>query len=616
MSLTSPTTAAAASEPQPGVSGGLQTLQGLCQQAALESFSREDFLQRLGKTLQRVVAPDVVVRIAPTDSGTWQLDGLLYPASGLSEEFRMALLRHGEVAIQQQTTQLTRIGRPPNVLLVAVPLLGRGTCQEAIAAVFTSPPATADVLIAVLELVVSQLALWDARTGLRNQEDTLETSAAILDLISRLESSADLQCAANRLVQELAMYLDGPTVALLKPERSRLRLLAYTGGHPPDEKLIDLYIAAGDEALIRGEPGIWPASSPTLKHALLTHRQLAQQVGSTSVVTVPLLDETSQPQGVLVLHGSEQLIHPPDGLQFLNASAVPLASCLKVLQRGERSSWVRGIDALLAKLHSNGGRWALLGTLLLGAALAVPYPYRIACECDLQPVARRFVAAPFEGRLESATVVPGDVVAQGQVLAHLDGREIQWEQEGVQAELHRALKERDGHLASAEYGKAEVARLDSERLRLKSELLTHRSERLAITSPIEGIIVSGDLRKTEGAPVKVGQTLFEVAPLDRMTIEIRIPEREIAYVHEGLPVDVTLDAFPGRHWLAVVERLHPRAQLHQEQQVFLAEVELLNEHELLRPGMQGAAKITSAAHPIGWNLFHHAYERLAMWVGF
>ncbi|MCA9079347.1 MAG: efflux RND transporter periplasmic adaptor subunit [Planctomycetaceae bacterium] len=603
-------------KPTPGLESGMQTLQGLCLQAASEVTTREQFLGRLATVLSQVVRPDTVVHCRLNDDGSVALDGLLHPVTGLSEEFRKALSIQGANAIHKRTAYLGRLGRPPAVLLVAVPVHSSDVVKESIAVLFTSPPTTADVLIAVVELVVAQVSLWDARHAARSQDDAAETAAAILDLIARLESAPHLRAAAQQLVGELSQYLDGPEVHLLQYDHERFSLVASHGESIPLEKRRDLLVSAAEEALIRGEAGVWPTAVATQRHALLTHRQLATEAKQEAVVSIPLLDETSRPQGVLVLLGDSTLVDPGDGVAFLRGAAPPLAGCLKTIARAERPAWLQTLDRWGHKLRSRTSMViASLAIVLLGV-MFVPWPYRIACDCEVQPVTRRYIAAPFEGRLESALVEPGDAVTENQVLARLDGREIHWELEGVLADLHRSLKEVDGYQSAGEYGDAEVARLEAERLRLKSELLQHRSERLEITSPISGVIVAGDLRKTEGAPVTVGQTMFEIAPLDEMLVEIQIPESEVRYVTPGMSVRVALDAFPDRVWEGTVQRVYPRAEIRQDQQVFLAELQLSNEYELLRPGMQGRVKITSASHPIGWNLFHHAWEQAGMWAGF
>ena len=113
----------------------------------------------------------------------------------------------------------------------------------------------------------------------------------------------------------------------------------------------------------------------------------------------------------------------------------------------------------------------------------------------------------------------------------------------------------------------------------------------------------------------MGQTLFEIAPLDRMIVEIAVPEPDIAHVAPGLPIQVAMDAYPGRTWQATLERIHPRSEIKDHDHVFIGEIALDNPYALLRPGMQGRAKITAARHPLGWNLFHKPWEQLVIWLG-
>ena len=40
-----------------------------------------------------------------------------------------------------------------------------------------------------------------------------------------------------------------------------------------------------------------------------------------------------------------------------------------------------------------------------------------------------------------------------------------------------------------------------------------------------------------------------------------------------------------------------------------------NPDKILRPGMNGRAKIVTAKHPLVWNLFKRAYEHLVYRIG-
>ena len=255
-------------------------------------------------------------------------------------------------------------------------------------------------------------------------------------------------------------------------------------------------------------------------------------------------------------------------------------------------------------------RAVALAAVVALACLAMPFPYRVSTHCQVQPVTRRFVVAPYDGTLEKCLVAPGDVVRSGDVLARMDEREIQWELAGVKADRARAQKERDAAMAAHKTSSAQLAELEMQRLELKTQLLEYRLANLAVRSPIGGIVVTGDLEKAEGAPLTIGQSLFEIAPLEKMLVEINIPEKNISHVETGMPVTLSLDACPDQTMDGVLQRVHPRAELRDNESVFVADMEVDNPQGELRPGMNGTAKVDTGHRSAGWILFHEPWSRV------
>ena len=288
---------------------------------------------------------------------------------------------------------------------------------------------------------------------------------------------------------------------------------------------------------------------------------------------------------------------------------------MQTLRRGEQGRIGLAYNRLSTLLRQRKGQLVILAGLALLGGLCIPLPYAVRGGCEVHPVSLRYIAAPFDARLLQAEVEPGDEVEAGQLLARLDGEEIRWELSGATAEVDRAAKERDGHLADKEINAAQVSRLEMARMNAKATVLRQRSEQLEIRSPVSGIVISGDLRKAEGAPLTTGKTLFEIAPLEEMVIEIGIPEEDISHVRIGQSVEAVLHALPDRSWSGSIERIHPRSELIDQDYVFIAEVKFTNEHGLLRPGMKGRANIQPDRHPLGWNLFHKAIDQLRFWIG-
>ena len=185
----------------------------------------------------------------------------------------------------------------------------------------------------------------------------------------------------------------------------------------------------------------------------------------------------------------------------------------------------------------------------------------------------------------------------------------------LRAQLSSELKKRDAARARSDHAESQIASLEAERLKQELSLLMHRQENLEVRSPLGGIVVAGDLEQVEGAPLEQGQTLYEVSPLDEMVVEVLVPEEEMRHVERQARVKVWLDAFPTRPLEGVLQRVHPRAEMRNDQSVFVAEVRLENKLGLLRPGMNGRARVRGAWRPIAWNLFHRAWEKLLVKMG-
>ena len=99
-----------------------------------------------------------------------------------------------------------------------------------------------------------------------------------------------------------------------------------------------------------------------------------------------------------------------------------------------------------------------------------------------------------------------------------------------------------------------------------------------------------------------------------MVAEIRIPESEIRFVKPDSRVTIKLNAYPFRTFVGTVRNIHTRSEIVDDKNVFVAEVIMENGEFQLRPGMQGTAKIKSGTYPLGWNLFHNAWEKARYWL--
>ena len=170
-------------------------------------------------------------------------------------------------------------------------------------------------------------------------------------------------------------------------------------------------------------------------------------------------------------------------------------------------------------------------------------------------------------------------------MARLDDRELQLELTDIDAQLHRAQKQMDGFVASHETGEAQLSRHEIEMLVARRDLLLGRVEQVVLKSPVDGIVISGDWKNSGGIPLETGQSLYEVAPLEKLSVDVFVPEDDVRYAAAGQAVTMKFDAYPFESFKGQLKQIHPASEIQNNENVFVATVELDNPELKLRPGM-------------------------------
>ncbi|MFA6508539.1 MAG: HlyD family efflux transporter periplasmic adaptor subunit, partial [Treponemataceae bacterium] len=76
-----------------------------------------------------------------------------------------------------------------------------------------------------------------------------------------------------------------------------------------------------------------------------------------------------------------------------------------------------------------------------------------------------------------------------------------------------------------------------------------------IYAPISGTVSSAPL--SVGATVSTSTTVAVVGVMDKLEVEAKIPERDVGQLRNGLEAQLSLEAFPGEKFAAVVDRMSP-----------------------------------------------------------
>jgi Cu(I)/Ag(I) efflux system membrane fusion protein/cobalt-zinc-cadmium efflux system membrane fusion protein len=114
---------------------------------------------------------------------------------------------------------------------------------------------------------------------------------------------------------------------------------------------------------------------------------------------------------------------------------------------------------------------------------------------------------------------------------------------------------------------------------------------LAVHSPFDGIVILKNAM--EGSYVKAGSTVYRIADLSRIWVEVHIFEYELPWVGEGQKAEMTLPYLPGKKFSGRITYIYPYLQ-RQTRDVVLR-LEFNNPDLVLKPDMYADIKIESSA---------------------
>lgn len=470
--------------------------------------------------------------------------------------------------------------------------------------------------------VTAAMQLWMKANSQLESRWQVQSLAAIMELVGKVETSATLADASSAVANEMVSFLGCSNAAVGVRNTGKtndIQLRAISGVHKLDRtsSLSQTYEQTLHESDVRGEQGIFPAVDDENAHLLLAHRQLAGAVHNEAVMSEPLFNATGEAIGVWVFTGERNILQNPQFSKFVSTASPHIAGALTLLQRCEKSKLQKAWATFKEKTSKRTRQmipFALLGLVLL---MMVPIRYRVRCNCVTEPMSRRFAVAPFDGTILTGFVEPGDFVEKGQVLAEMDGREVRLELSAKVAERQQARLQREIELTEGNVPKTFLSELENERLSSEADVLAYRQNHLSVRSSIDGIVLSGSLERSEAASVRKGEVLFEIGPTDQMRVEIAIPAEDISQVRPGNNVKIWIEGREEVPLTAEIKSIHPRSEIRDAQNVFIAKIEFENEDDQFRPGMKGTVRIDGERRSLGWSMFHKSINfmrsRLTWW---
>jgi hypothetical protein len=284
-----------------------------------------------------------------------------------------------------------------------------------------------------------------------------------------------------------------------------------------------------------------------------------------------------------------------------------------------------------------------VAVLVVAAVLSlffIPANFELHGRGTLEPVVQRDVFSSEEGTITEVLVEHGQHVTVGQPLVKMDSTQIDSEIIDVNSKINETLEKlsSDTLRVSIDAGsglteeqerqnieihgriKANEALLPG--LKQRRDLLTAKKERLTVTSPIDGIIVTWKPQeRLKSRPVGKGEALLHIADTNQdWELEVRMPEDRMGHIRRAqkdlgkkdLDVSYVLKADANRTLLGKVKSIEEIAEVVPEEGNTVKVLVTIDKNDLtedvMRTDAEVSAKINCGRRSLGYCWFHDVFE--------
>ena len=459
-----------------------------------------------------------------------------------------------------------------------------------------------------LGLSLSLLGLSESRQGSPKKEAALQRLRKAMDVLAAVNRHGRFGSTAMALCNETASQWQCERISLgfLKGRYVQVKAISHTEDFSRKMQVVQDLEAAMEECLDQDSEVVYPASQDCT-YISRAAAELSQRHGPLAVASFPIRQGESV-QAVLTL---ERGVDRPFVADEIEAIRLTLELCTtRLLAVREQDRWLgakvcASLRRLFAALVGSTHTWAKVAAMLILAAVLflvfAKGQYKAEASFVLEGTERQVVPAPFDGYIKAVHVEVGDAIAANQTsLAELDTVELRLRLAEAKAEKAGYLKQEAAAMRDGETAQAQIARANADKAQAQIDLLDYMIGQATLISPLTGTLVEGDLKRQIGAPVKTGDVLFEVTPLDSLRAVLHVPEDQITDVSVGQEGYLATASYPAQRIRFVVEQVNPIAEIVKQENVFKVRAQLSEIPPWMRPGMEGVAKVHIGKRSFAW----------------
>ena len=278
------------------------------------------------------------------------------------------------------------------------------------------------------------------------------------------------------------------------------------------------------------------------------------------------------------------------------------------------------IGAFVAmKARANGNQAPKL-PVKVGKAEVADIQVKVTEVGNVQPEVKVDVKSAVSGKVVSIFHRDGDLVKRGDVLARVEpdlnqaqsladtknaltAAQIRYEQarknyeqdhnlflQGLLATKQNRDSESEFRAARQEFERAQEKYNIVEKSGIRINQSPEKFQGSNVTAPMDGTVLTKNVEIGESitsgvSSFNAGTVLFSIADVTKMIVKAGVNEVDIGKIHVGMPVKVTLDAYPKTSFPGRIDRIAPAVRIEDKVRLFDVEVRLDSQGRELRTGM-------------------------------
>jgi multidrug resistance efflux pump len=476
-----------------------------------------------------------------------------------------------------------------------------------------------------MEMVAGYFEVYSLRRKSEQTGAIAQSHQHVLQLATAVATADGFESAAMNLCNELAARTGATRVSIgwLKGKNIKLKAMSHTEQFDRKQELSVAIEKAMEECLDQEEIVQYESDGTGSENVTRAAQQLSKMQGGTGIISLPLRRK-GDIAGVVTLEFPPQHKLAPQAATGLAVATELLAPQLYDRYENDRYLITKmGISTREAtKLAIGPKHW--VAKLIIAASIAaivavcvIKMMYHVTAPFQFAAIDNRKVGAPYDGIIakvyKDVSAKPQDrLVKKGEPLLELET--YQYVLEKNKAERLAEQKRTQAHdliynqnkTAEGQQALKEAAAADAE-----AALAKWKIDNAIVRAPMDGEILTGNLKEKLQAPVKQGEELYTVADRSKLRAKLAVPERDVQELKEGQKGKLTSNSEPGKEFDFTIETIFPEAEAKEGGNFFTVYATIDSPISPdWRPGLEGEANVNIDKRRVIWIWTH----RFTEWV--